>query len=131
MTEEQLINPDDIIFDDGEAMPVPESEDYNSTNQAKQNVEQSKTLKPTAKFLKLFEECLGQLPYNAILTNANNEKIKLTSLFQFVEAKQAGMTVGDMNTLIGFIAPIEYKIINPLMSIIDVPERQRELWTLE
>lgn len=128
-TKENLINPDDIIFDDNDTMPMPETDEYKQ-EEPKDNL-QNKILKPSAKFLKLFEECIGQLPYNMILTNSNNEKIKLTSLFDFVDAKQTGMTVADMNAIIAFIAPIEYKIVKPLMSIIDDSKRQSELWTFE
>ena len=128
-TKENLINPDDIIFDDNDTMPMPETDEYKQED-PKDNL-QNKILKPSAKFLKLFEECIGQLPYNMILTNSNNEKIKLASLFDFVDAKQTGMTVADMNAIIAFIAPIEYKIVKPLMSIIDDSKRQSELWTFE
>lgn len=128
-TKENLINPDDIIFDDNDTMPMPETDEYKQ-EEPEDNL-QNKILKPSAKFLKLFEECIGQLPYNMILTNSNNEKIKLTSLFDFVDAKQTGMTVADMNAIIAFIAPIEYKIVKPLMSIIDDSKRQSELWTFE
>jgi hypothetical protein len=130
--EKELINPSDIIFDDEDSMPVPETATYSEQQAAApQDDMQNKILKPTYKFLKLFEDCMGQLPYNTILTNAKDEKIKLTSLFQFIEAKQNGMTVKDMNAIIAFIAPVEYKIVQPLMSIIDDNVKQRELWTID
>ena len=130
--EKELINPSVIIFDEEDSMPVPETATYSEQQTAApQNDMQNKILKPTYKFLKLFEDCMGQLPYNTILTNAKDEKIKLTSLFQFIEAKQNGMTVGDMNAIIAFIAPVEYKIVHPLMSIIDDNIKQRELWTID
>lgn len=129
MAKENLINPDDIILDDDDIMPIPETDEYKQDSQKDEM--QNKILKPTAKFLKLFEECMGQLPYNTILLNANNEKIKLTSLIDFVNAKQKSMAVADMNAIIAFIAPVEYKIIKPLMSIIDDANRQSELWTIE
>lgn len=127
--KERIINPDDIILNDDDVMPEPETENYNETQNANADYE-NKILRPTAKFLKLFEECVGKLPYNTILTNSKNEKIKLTDLIKFVDSKQAGMKVADMNAIIAFIAGIDYSIIQPLMSIIDDSKRQSELWSL-
>lgn len=126
---EEIINPSDIIFDDEEDtdMPTPETEDYNA---AHSNSDNDRLLKPSYKFVKLFEDCLGKLPYASVLKNQNNEQIKLLDLMRFVEAKTDQMTVGEMNTIISFLAQCPVEVIRPLMEIIEDQKRQPELWTL-
>lgn len=130
--ENELINPDDIIFteDDDADMPTPDTEQYGA---GPEGVDQnaSRILKPTYKFMKLFEECLGKLPYAAILKNQKNEQIKLTDLMRFVEAKSEQMTVGEMNTIISFIAQCPTEFVRPLMDIIEDSKRQTELWSVQ
>ena len=124
-----VINPSDIIFDDEEDtdMPTPETEDYNAEQS---NSDNDRLLKPSYKFVKLFEDCLGKLPYASVLKNQNNEQIKLLDLMRFVEAKTDQMTVGEMNTIISFLAQCPVEVIRPLMEIIEDKKRQPELWTL-
>lgn len=126
---EDIINPSDIIFDDEEDtdMPTPETEDYNADQS---NSDNERLLKPSYKFVKLFEDCLGKLPYASVLKNQNNEQIKLLDLIRFVEAKTDQMTVGEMNTIISFLAQCPVEVIRPLMEIIEDQKRQPELWTL-
>ena len=65
-------------------MPLPETNDYNNGKRA----DDDRVLVPTVKFIKLFEECLGKLPYSSILKNANNDQIKLVDLIKFVEVNR-------------------------------------------
>lgn len=112
--------------DDDSDMPLPETADYG--NKADEN----KVLLPTVKFYKLFNDCMGKLPYASILKNSANDQIKLVDLMRFVEAKTtAGLTVKEMNTIISFVAtsPLEY--VRPLMEIVETPNRQGELWQLK
>ena len=79
--------------------------------------------------MKLFEECLGKLPYSSVLKNANGDSLKLIDLMRFMEAKHDSITVKEMNTIIGFIANVQLEYIRPLMEIIENTQRQSELWT--
>jgi len=116
------------IEDDDSDMPLPETAEYKDPSKADDN----KILVPTAKFYKLFNECLGKLPYASILGQAGQGQIKLIDLFRFIESKTStGMTVKEMNTIISFIvtAPMEY--VRPFMEIVESQQRQQELWVLK
>lgn len=126
----------DEIFGDmsnDEDMPEPETADYgNAPQQADPNAaDMNRGLVPTEKFMELFKSTVGQLPYSAILKSSTGS-IKLSDLYKFVEAKNEAknMTVGEMNTVINFIAGCPFEIVRPLMEIVENPARQVELWTL-
>lgn len=126
--KEEKIDPDKIVFDDctDADMPQPETADYSDKNDVN-----NKTLTLTVKGLKLFEECLGKLPYNTIFKSGDNKAIKLTDLMKFIETKSNGMLVKEMNTIISFIVTAPLDIIKPLMEIIEDNNRQSELWTVK
>ena len=52
------------------------------------------------------------------------EPFKITSIIPYI-------VIVIIAILIAFIAPVEYKIVQPIMSIIDDNVKQRELWTIE
>lgn len=124
--------PSDIITqdveDDDSDMPLPETATY---EQPQQNTDDDRILMPSLKFIKLFSECLGKLPYSAILKNSNGDQIKLIDLMRFVEVKTNGITVKEMNTIISFIANAPMEFVRPFMEIVENAEQQRELWTLK
>lgn len=114
--------------DDDSDMPIPETAEYGEAAKADDN----RALLPTQKFYQLFNECMGKLPYNAILKNANGDQLKLVDLFRFMEAKTSvGTTVKEMNTIMSFIASSPMEYVRPLMEIVESPERQKELWVLK
>ena len=114
--------------DDDSDMPLPETKEYGAPQQANQDA----MLVPTVKFFELFNGCLGKLPYATILKNQNNDQIKLTDLFRYVESKtREGIMVKEMNTIISFIATAPFEYVRPLMDIIEDPKRQVELWILK
>ena len=107
-------------------MPLPETAEYKDQKQADDN----RVLLPTPKFYKLFNECLGKMPYASILKNSNNDQIKLVDLIKFVEVKTGGLTVKEMNTIISFVAGCPLEFVRPFMEIVESAERQKELWVL-
>jgi len=110
-------------------MPLPETAEY---KEVRGNAEDNRLLAPTIKFYKLFEDCMGKLPYASILKNGNNDQIKLVDLIRFVESKNStGITIKEMNTVISFVATAPLEYVRPLMEIIDSKERQQELWSLK
>ena len=111
--------------DDDSDMPLPETAEY-------KNPDEDKLLIPTPKFHKLFNECMGKLPYAAILKNANNDQIKLIDLVRFVEAKStSGLSIKEMNTVISFVATSPLEFVRPFMEVVESRERQSELWQLK
>ena len=90
-----------------------------------------RVLLPTPKFYKLFNECLGKMPYASVLKNSNNDQIKLVDLIKFVEVKAGGLTVKEMNTIISFVAGCPLEFVRPFMEIVETAERQKELWVLK
>lgn len=97
-------------------MPEPETKDYTPTYK----------LMPT--FMVLIENTLGQLPYATILTNRKNDRIKLIDLVKFIEAKQALMTVNELEEVLAFIGNGPFRYVRPLMEMVDNKERHNELW---
>lgn len=126
--EEEMINPSDIIFDEADTdmdMPEPETANYDEQPAA----EDARLLKPTPLFVKLFNECLGKLPYATILKNNNGDSLKLIDLFRFVEAKtESGISIKEMNTIISFIANSPLEIVRPFMEYVENNEKQTQLW---
>lgn len=130
--EKELL-PSDIIFnedeDDDSDMPLPETANYDEPK--KENPDDNKILLPTQKFYKLFDTCMGKLPYSSVLKNSNNEQIKLIDLFRFIESKTSGITVKEMNTIISFVASSPLEFVRPFMELVENGESQRELWVLK
>ena len=113
------INPEDIIIDDDSDMPEPATKDYSSNEQK---------FKCTDKFMKLFGECIGNMPYATQLSNAQGGQIRLIDLVSFVEKNYQAITADELNTIIGFLAYTEFKYVRPLMEIVEKKDRQSELW---
>jgi len=61
------IDPEDIVLDDDSDMPEPETKTY------------EKQIKLTDRFMTLFENVVGILPYASILRNAKGDQIKLNT----------------------------------------------------
>lgn len=126
----EILNQQNDQEDDDSDMPLPETADYKQPNSY--NELNERTLLPTAKFFKLFNDCLGKLPYATILKNSNNDQIKLIDLIRFIESKTSdGMKVKEMNTVMSFVATAPLEFVRPLMEIVDSKERQGELWQLK
>jgi hypothetical protein len=121
------IDPDDIIIEDktpksqvsdDSDMPEPETKSYD------------KAIKLTDKFINLFEEVVGKLPYASILRNANGDTIKLIDLVKYIEVKRNKISIDEMDKIVSFIANIEFKTARPLMELIENSETQKLLWQL-
>ena len=110
------IDPEEIIVDDDADMPQPETKDY------------EQQIKLTDKFMTLFAESTGTMKYATTLSNSAGNKIKLVDLVRFVESKKDSMSIAELNTIIGFLANIEFKYIRPLMELVETKEGQAELW---
>lgn len=99
-------------------MPAPETKDY------------IQYLKLTPVFISLLENTLGQLPYATILSNRNNDKIKLIDLVSFIETKHEKISINELEEALTFIGNAPFKYVRPLMEIVDNKERHHELWSL-
>ena len=110
------IDPEDIVIDDDSDMPEPETKTY------------EKQIKLTDKFMALFEDVMGKLPYASILRNAKGDQIKLIDLVKYIEAKKNRISVEEMDKIVSFIANIEFKVARPLMELIENQETQKILW---
>ena len=104
------IDPEEIIVDDDADMPQPETREYEQL------------------IMVLFNEATGAMKYATTLSNTAGNKIKLVDLVRFVEAKKDSMNINELNTIIGFLANIEFKYIRPLMELVESKEGQAELW---
>lgn len=107
-----------IVEDDDSDMPEPETKDY------------VQYIRCTDKFMELFMDTVGKLPYASVLKNNTGEQIKLISLVKYVETNKEKMTVTDMNRIISWIANLEFRISRPLMEIIENSDQQKYLWEL-
>ena len=117
--EEELditIDPEEIVMDDDSDMPEPETKVY------------EKVVRLTDKFMVLFSDVTGKLPYASILHNAKGDSIKLIDLVKYIEAKRQRISVEEMDKIISFIANIEFKIARPLMELIEDQKNQKILW---
>lgn len=134
----ELLKTDDLEFDTSaldqvEAMkasdadmPEPDTKDYEADSSTNNIV-----LKPTWQFYKLFTKCTDRLPYASILQNSKGDKIKLIDLIHFVEAKETGMTVSEMDVVISFLANCKMEYVKDLMEVIENQELQGKLWRFE
>ena len=114
------IDPEDIVIDnnmdDDSDMPEPETKTY------------EKQIQLTDKFMNLFEDVMGKLPYASILKNAKGDQIKLIDLVKYIEAKKDKISIDEMDKIVSFIANIEFKIARPLMELIENHDTQKLLW---
>lgn len=114
------IKPEDIVMkveEDDSDMPAPETKEYKSY------------LKVTDRFKTLFTQVINSLPYNSVIANEKNEKIRLIDFVRYVEQKQDKITVPEMNNVISYIAQLNFNIARPLMEVIENREQQATLWT--
>ena len=120
--KEKMIKPVDIqtapTEDDDTMMPPPQTKVY------------KKMLRCSPLFMGLLNDCLGQLPYNYVLTNKNGNSIRLVDFFKFIETKKDKIEIEEMNDFIGYIAGLPFKYARPIMEIIENKEKQPQLWSL-
>lgn len=98
-------------------MPEPATESYEPK------------LALNGRFMQLFNQAVGQMPYATILTNKADEKMELINLVRFVEAKHNSISIPELNTVISYIATAPFQYVRPLMEMIDDKARQALLWT--
>lgn len=115
---DKSIDPDMIVMDDDSDMPEPETKSY------------EKSLKCTQKFMQLFYDSIGELPYATILKNSNGDQIKLIDLVKYVESKKDKIAVNEMDKIIGFIANLGFKYSRHLMEVVEDQKQQHILWTV-
>ena len=118
---DMTIDPNDIIIaeDDDSDMPEPETKNYDNT------------VKLTDKFMSLFDEVTGKLPYASILKNGKGDQIKLINLVKYVETKRTCIPLTELDKVLSFIANVEFKQARPLMEMVENQEMQKLLWTNE
>lgn len=116
--EYQTIEPDDIVLDDDSDMPPPETKDYD------------KHMKCTDKFMTLFYNVVGTLPYASILKNGQGDSIKLIDLVKYVETKKDYIPINEIDKIISFIANVEFNKARPLMELMESAESQKELFQI-
>jgi hypothetical protein len=97
-------------------MPVQQTSDY------------TPKYKLTQTFQTLFTKAIGDMPYSALLVNANDEKIKLTDIVKFINIKKDSITLNELNIIIGFISNSPYKYVHELMDIVTQNDKQSLLW---
>ena len=112
----KTIAPEDIVMDDDSDMPKPETKVY------------KKYLRVSDKFMRLFEKCVGGLPYDSIIRNKEGGTYRLIDFVRFIEAHKDKMAVDDMNVAISYIAQMDFSKVRSLMEIIEDKNRQPELW---
>ena len=119
---DETIDPEAIVIeeDDDEDMPEPETKSYDDT----------KYVLCTDKFMNLFLETVGSLPYATVLKNQEGDQIKLVDLVRYVESKRNRIALNEMNRIISFIANLDFKHARPLMEIVENKSAHRELWEL-
>jgi hypothetical protein len=105
-------------MDDDSDMPKPETKVY------------KKYLKVTDKFMRMFNQCVGQLPYDTVVRNKEGGTYRLVDFVRFIEQHKDKMAVDDMNVAISYISGMDFNRARPLMEIIETRERQPELWTV-
>ncbi len=110
------IDPEMIVMDDDSAMPEPETKSYGDL------------IRCTPKFMKLFNDVVGHLPYASILSNSNGDQIKLIDMVKYVEARKDSFPASEMDKIISFISNLEFKYARPLMEVIENKEGQRTLY---
>src|SRR5574344_2584747 len=96
----ETISPDDVIVDeetedvedDDTEMPQPQTKIY------------KKYLKCSDVFMNLFHKSLGTLPYNTILVNTDNSKMRLIDFMRYMESKKDKISIEDMNIVISYIS---------------------------
>lgn len=113
---ENTIDPEMIVMDDDTDMPEPETKSYENM------------VKCTPKFMQLFYQVVGELPYATILKNTKKEQIKLIDMVKYIEQKHDRISLEDIDKIIAFIANIEFKYSRPLMEVIENAEGQGTLW---
>ena len=113
---ENTINPEMIVMDDDSDMPEPETKTYDNL------------IRCTAKFMQLFNQVVGELPYATILKNSTGDQLKLIDLVKYVETKKDRMPITEMDKIVAFIANLGFKYSRPLMEVIEDSNGQRTLW---
>ena len=113
---ENTINPEMIVMDDDSDMPEPETKTYDNL------------IRCTAKFMQLFNQVVGELPYATILKNSTGDQLKLIDLVKYVETKKDRMPITEMDKIVAFIANLGFKYSRSLMEVIEDPNGQRTLW---
>lgn len=126
---EESIDPDQIIVDnapvdntdDDSDMPEPETKNYDTR----------KFIACTDRFMTLFNEVVGELPFSTILKRQVNEKteqIKLINLVNYVEQHKNKIELDEMNKILSFLGTISFKYARPLMEVIDDPAQHKTLF---
>ena len=96
---------------------------YHLPKMIKENIEKLKQrFSLDEEYIKIMLEKYTKIGYSA------GNKIKLVDLVRFVESKKDSMSIAELNTIIGFLANIEFKYIRPLMELVETKEGQAELW---
>ena len=114
--KEQELNNVPVSKSNDADMPKPQTQEYKTVLRLNDN------------FISLFNISISNMPYSTILTNSNNEKIKLIDIVKFVEQKRNSITVDELNIVIGFMAGAPFKYVRPLMEIVENPDKQKTLW---
>jgi uncharacterized protein YfaA (DUF2138 family) len=122
----ETISPDDVIVDeetedvedDDTEMPQPQTKIY------------KKYLKCSDVFMNLFHKSLGTLPYNTILVNTDNSKMRLIDFMRYMESKKDKISIEDMNIVISYISQLDFEHARPIMEIIEDKNRQNILWSI-
>lgn len=123
----ESIKPEDIVFEnqqpvDDKDMPRPETKLY------------TKYAKLTPLFMELIYKCVNTLPYKSVLTYNNGtetKSIKLIDLVRYIEQNQQKMPVTELNTVISYIADIDFQHARPLMEVVESKDGgQQKLWTI-
>lgn len=120
---DETLDPESIVIDnedDDADMPAPESKSYDN----------EQYVQCTDKFMILFNESVGTLPYATILKNQNNDQIKLIDMVKYVETKKDRISLTEMNKIVSFIANLEFKHARPIMEVIEDKSQHKDLWVL-
>lgn len=134
ITEEQIR----MQESDDSDMPEPSTYQYNdranaSNEQKNVNLDSLNKAKMyvnvTNKFIKLFYECMGKMPYSSVITAGDN-KISLVKLFNYIEKHNSmKYSIMELELIIGYIRVCPYEHVAPLMEIIEDKTRQAEIWS--
>ncbi len=84
----------------------------------------------TEKFKEVINGTLGTLGYAQII-GVPQQHFQVSQLFKRIEELNYRIPVQEMNNIISLIALAPYNVVKPFMELVENPQLQTTLWTIE
>ena len=84
----------------------------------------------TEKFKEVINGTLGNLGYAQII-GIPQQHFQVSQLFKRLDELKYRVPVQEMNSIIGLIALAPYNVVKPFMELVENPQTQTSLWTIE